>query len=150
MTRRCLILVVIPAVFVIAGAGAWVIRPRVPCITPENVDRIKLGMTLTKVESILGGPARDETTGPVVCVVGPTGTWYAAPGVAIHGFVDKGEAGNVLGGQLPSGVHPPWVSDTVAVWVRLDADAQVTSCCHVWLERRQEGFIDLCRRWLGL
>ena len=35
-------------------------------ITRANAERIHEGMTLAEVEAILGGPARDESTGPLV------------------------------------------------------------------------------------
>jgi hypothetical protein len=35
-------------------------------ITRQNAERIHAGMTLTEVEAILGGPARDESTGPLL------------------------------------------------------------------------------------
>lgn len=35
-------------------------------INPANYERIQVGMPLAEVEAILGGPARDEATGPIV------------------------------------------------------------------------------------
>jgi hypothetical protein len=62
MTRRRLLLFGLLAALLVLGAGAWVVWPRM-AITPENAAKIKQGMTLAEVESILGGAARDESTG---------------------------------------------------------------------------------------
>jgi hypothetical protein len=48
-----------PIAVVALAAGAWLLLPR-PAITRENAARIQVGMTLTEVEALLGGPARAE------------------------------------------------------------------------------------------
>jgi hypothetical protein len=45
------------------GVGVWLVWPQPSAITRENYECIQTGMTRADVEAILGGPARDETTG---------------------------------------------------------------------------------------
>jgi len=52
-----------------AGRGCVVLWPPT-AITPENAAKIEKGMTLTDVETILGGPARDESAGAVIADLG--------------------------------------------------------------------------------
>jgi hypothetical protein len=47
----------------VALVVAWLLWPRT-AITRENAAMIRPGMTRGEVEAILGGPPRDETTGP--------------------------------------------------------------------------------------
>src|SRR5262245_10142275 len=47
------------------GLTAWLLWPRT-AITRENGEKIHEGMTQAEVEAILGGPARDEASGPLV------------------------------------------------------------------------------------
>ena len=64
MTRRRVLLLGLLATAVGVAAAAWLLWPRT-AITRENAAKVREGMTLAEVEAILGGPARDETTGPV-------------------------------------------------------------------------------------
>jgi hypothetical protein len=57
-TRR-LVLLGLPAAFMVALLAAWLLSPRT-AITRANAEKIRKGMTLAEVEAILGGPARDE------------------------------------------------------------------------------------------
>lgn len=64
-TRRRLLLFGLLAGFTVVGMlVAWLFLPRT-AITPKNAAKIQVGMTRSEVESILGGPARDESTGPL-------------------------------------------------------------------------------------
>jgi hypothetical protein len=64
MTRRTrrLLLFGLPAGLVAAMLAVWLLWPRT-AITRENADKIRMGMTLAEVETILGGRARNEATG---------------------------------------------------------------------------------------
>jgi hypothetical protein len=57
-SRRCLVLAVVGAAVALAVV-AWLIRPN-PGVTPENYDRLRQGMTIEQVSTILGRPA-DKT-----------------------------------------------------------------------------------------
>jgi outer membrane protein assembly factor BamE (lipoprotein component of BamABCDE complex) len=124
MTRRkSLLLLVLPAVFLLIGAGVWATWPRPSAITPENAARIRAGMTVAEVEAILGGPARDE----------------APPEVARMY-------------QMIQSVRPDleWSSDQVGVWVYLDADGRVRESHAIPAPAGPHGVIPVLRRWLRI
>lgn len=66
--RKLIILVAIVTVVGVAAAGWWALVPRSP-INEENFQRIEKGMMLARVEEILGGPTRDESTGKLLAYV---------------------------------------------------------------------------------
>jgi hypothetical protein len=62
--RRRTLLAALAGLAVLVAAGVVVLWPRSSSrITRENFDRIKVGMSLAEVETILGAPG-DYTTGP--------------------------------------------------------------------------------------
>src|SRR5258708_730719 len=62
--RRWTLLVVLAVgLIALVGVAAFVAWPRPDRVTRENFDRIKVGMSRTEVEAILG-PQGDYTTGP--------------------------------------------------------------------------------------
>jgi hypothetical protein len=124
-TRRRIQLFALPVV-VAAGfvVGAWLFWPRT-AITWENAHKVTPGMALEEVEGILGGPARNDTTGMVsYCLTG------------IEGFDP--------GATRPS----EWISDEVLVMVYLDANQRVQRCVPVAV--RRENTLEAVRRKLGL
>src|SRR5690242_5130368 len=48
----------------LTGSVLWLLLPRT-AITRENAALIQVGMTRAKVQAILGGPPRNDTSGPV-------------------------------------------------------------------------------------
>jgi hypothetical protein len=124
MTRRRLLLFGLLAA--VTGLGGWLLWPR-SAITRENAAKIQIGMTLAEVEAILGGPARDDSTGPF------EGEWP-------RDFKFD-----------PTNPDADWHSDTVLVLVRLDGRNRVKSF-EVLPVRRSDGesSLDVIRRWLGL
>jgi hypothetical protein len=50
-----------------AVLGTYLMLPRTP-INEGNYDKIQVGMSLAEVEALLGGPARDESRGPLRAV----------------------------------------------------------------------------------
>jgi hypothetical protein len=66
MKRRLWILTTLAAMTVCGAAAWWMwLVPR-SAINKQAFDQIEIGMNLTEVEALLTGPARDETTGPVL------------------------------------------------------------------------------------
>src|SRR5882757_4406362 len=66
MTTRRRLLFGLLAVFIALSVGGWELWPRPPSrITRENAARIEEGMTIAQVEMLLGGAARDDSTGRV-------------------------------------------------------------------------------------
>lgn len=49
----------------VAGIAMYLAWPRPSASNAENAARIRPGMSVAKVQEILGGPARDESTGPL-------------------------------------------------------------------------------------
>src|SRR5262249_13734059 len=66
MTRRRMLLLGSVAVVAALAVQWWAIQPALSAINAVNAAKVEKGMTLAEVEAILGGPARDELTGPVV------------------------------------------------------------------------------------
>jgi outer membrane protein assembly factor BamE (lipoprotein component of BamABCDE complex) len=58
--RRGLLFSAAAVVLALLAVAVWVVPPRTK-ITPENAAKIEEGMTLAKVEELLGGPARNES-----------------------------------------------------------------------------------------
>jgi hypothetical protein len=80
MNRQRALLVGLLGVALATGATAWLLWPRT-AVTRENAPKVRVGMPLAEVEAILGGPARDEATGPVTwtgTVIAPT-MWNCGP-----------------------------------------------------------------------
>jgi hypothetical protein len=91
MTRRRLLLLALPVAVALVGVGGWMMWPRPSAITKENIAKVQPGMTLTKVEAIVGGPARDEMDGnscvlypPIGMIVGLQRRQWVGPEVAIQ------------------------------------------------------------------
>jgi hypothetical protein len=95
-------------------------------------------MSLANVESILGGPARDESTGPLV---------ESHPGMeAVHEMNRLKQS--IL--TMPFVAEPTcWVSDELLVVIYFDTEGRVFWCRSVPCMRADDPFRTL-RRWLGL
>jgi hypothetical protein len=126
MRKRLLLFGLVVALVVVACIGAWLLWPGT-AITPENAEKIVNGMTLTDVEAILGGPPRDETGGAVIADLG------------------KFDELNPLGNP-----HHAWQSDRVLVFVWMGADGRVANFIAFRQQRREEGSLDMLRRWLRI
>jgi hypothetical protein len=141
MTRRRMLLFgLLAAVAAVVGiaVAAWLLWPG-SAITRENAADIREGMTLAEVEAMLGGPARDETTGPVEREEPPE---FAEPDA-------RGIRWRITFLDMRSGVHR-WESDQARVWVHFD-DAGRATDCHVFPMRRvQESPLAMVRRWMHL
>jgi hypothetical protein len=140
MTRRRLLLFALPAALVLLGACAWVVWP-CASITQENAERIQSGMTLAEVEVILGGPARQDTTGPV----SPDG--FDGEAIPDGNVFESGVAGD---DEEVVGWDRRWLSDTVFVMVRFDRDNHVLEVRCRPMYRVERGFLETVSRWLRL
>jgi hypothetical protein len=128
-TRRRL-LFSLPAGLAVALVTAWLFWPRT-AITEENAAKVQVGMTLAEVEAVLGGPARDESTGPLT-------TDIALRQVALRQVM------------LDDSLSGLWTSNHVMVCINFGADRQVTQMSWFPVRRAQESLLDHLRRWLGL
>jgi hypothetical protein len=107
-TRRRLLVFGLLATLIGLGVGGWLLWPKSTAITRESAAKIQKGMTLAEVEAILGGPARDDTTGLIE-----------------NDFDDK--SWNVRFGVFkPCNDYQTWESDFVFIWVGFDEN-----CCVV-------------------
>ncbi len=135
-TRRTLLLA-LPVTLGMIAAALWLLWPRT-AITRENAARIQPGMTRADVEALLGGPARDDTTGPVAREDPPE---FAPPDA-------QGRRFRIT--LIDLRPHLEWHSDEVQVWVHVDAEGRVTDCRAFPMRRTDESLLDRLRRWLGL
>ncbi len=135
--NRLAVLLGIPVALVAAAVALWLLWPRI-AITPENGERIRLGMTRSEVEEILGGPPGD----------------YAGP----EAFAAAGRCGDPMDARAvirrwsgePDERWQQWLSDDALVLVHLDAHGRV-SATHVYsVSAYREPLLDRLRRWLGL
>lgn len=111
------------------AALAWLLWSRMPmtAITLANAAKIREGMTVGEVEAVLGGPARDDCTGPIV--------YDASVGRVSH--------------SLPQGLLNIWQSDTVQLSV-VFRDGVVVYHSPLPVHRVDGSFFDRLRRWFGL
>jgi hypothetical protein len=143
--RHRLLLFGLPTIAGLA-VGVWLLWPRT-AITRENAAKLHVGMTLEEVETILGGPARDESTGSCLLDVDSLK----------RENLDKFE---ILREALRSeiildrpGRH--WQSDSVIVRVKEgqeDQDWRIIEVEQVPVvrSRNEESVLDMLRRWLRL
>jgi hypothetical protein len=151
---RLLVLVVVGAVAAVA-IGVWLLWPRT-ALTRENAAKIQVGMTLTEVEAILGGPARDESGGKLVGDVDGEGD--ADPrerqrridcNTVLLEIMETMVDRMLKRGRLP---HDDlyWISDQVVVEVRVDENDRVFLVTTIPVRRADESSLDRLRRWFGL
>jgi hypothetical protein len=142
-TRR-LLLFGLPAALLASAIAAALLWPRT-AITRENAARIQVGMTLAEVESILGGPVRDETTGPCVPDLAKEG-----PGGTPHDLDSVERWIDFLVATSDATPWPRWQSNQVMIAVLFDTDGRVSDCHFFPVRRADETLLDRLRRWLGL
>src|SRR5438132_10837818 len=65
MPRRRLLLFGVSVALAVVALIALLLPPRATSINWANAENIRNGMTVGEVEAILGGPARDDSTGPL-------------------------------------------------------------------------------------
>jgi hypothetical protein len=127
MTRRRLFLffsLLILLLGLAAGLSLYWLGPGPSVITQEAANIIRPGMTVSDVESILGGPARDETT-------------------ALQ------ELHRELPLLKPGAESRAWLSDLA--WVRVEFDQVVgTVSTAAAQQKTRETALDTLRRFLGL
>jgi hypothetical protein len=136
VTRRRLLVLGLLAGLLVLGVGGWMLWPRT-AITRENAAKIETGMTLTEVEAILGGPERDESTGPL--------------------FIDDdtNRRARIIPGSMHKLNFPPreeyiWKSNRVMTRVVLDLNGRMAFCEIMFVRRADESPCDMIRRLLRL
>jgi hypothetical protein len=130
----------------------WLLLPGT-AITRENFARIQEGMTLKDVEEILGGPARDESTGPtqferpLPAELGDQARHPDSPS-QIFGYDADIEVFD-QNAQLVE-FSKEWKSDRVAILLYFDATERLTSKHERRLCPVEVSLVTRLRRWLGL
>jgi hypothetical protein len=137
MFRRRVPLIALFAVLVLVGIAGLTPWPaaRTTAISRENAAKLREGLTVAEVEAILGGPPRDDSTGPLA------------------GDNRDGTASTIWFWPQPLVTRPPpraWISDCVAVHVQFDDAGRALSVSCVPLFRMEEGPLATLRRWLHL
>jgi hypothetical protein len=124
----------------LAATGTYYLTWPRSAITEQAAAQIREGMTLAEAETRMGGPPRDESTGPIA----PRDSsepypWYL--------FFPPQYIG-------PDGVAGPepivWQSDDVFVRVHLDNNGRITCCQQTLVRRLPESPLAMHRRWLRL
>jgi hypothetical protein len=144
-TRR-LLLACLPAAAVALAVGAWLLWPRT-AITRENAAKIHKGMTRAEVKAILGGPPRDESSGPVDLDEPDDGIPDLIRDARLRQWIDGALRAHF---DPEGGERAAWQSNQVAVYIWWDAAGTVESCDCFPMRRAPEGPLEVLRRWLGL
>jgi hypothetical protein len=109
--RRLFIALGLLACVLLTSGVAWLLWPQT-AITQENAAKLRKGMTLAEVEAMLGGPARDDSTGPLEMA---GGGW---PAVGAYASINSATPGDPH--------YQVWKSDRRLVGVRLDDSGRVS------------------------
>jgi hypothetical protein len=113
------LLVVLAGLAVVATVGAVVLWPRAERVTPENVERLRVGMTQNEVEAIIGLPG-DHSTQETVVMPMNTESWC-----------------DVIGETNPNERKARWIGDKTWVDVAFDKTGHVT-----FLQLGKRGVVD--------
>jgi hypothetical protein len=132
--KRLLLTLSLLACVMLAGDGKWLVWPRT-AITPENFDRIEVGMTIAEVEIILGGSARDDSGGRATTCSDDFRFVY----------LEKGRVGCVIQGS-----HQQWLSERCCIHIVFDDKSEVFRPICMVGHPPDESVIDTLRRWLRL
>lgn len=143
--KRCLLLA-LPSAFVVLGVGAWVLCPHT-AITRENAERIQEGMTQAEVMAILGGPPRDESSGPLDMDEPDEGFPELIREARLRQWIDCEVRASF---DPEGGKRAAWQSNQVAIYVWWDAEGKVTSVDCFPMRLAPESPLVKLRRWLRL
>jgi hypothetical protein len=139
MTTKRKLLVLLGVIMVTAAVITYAVWSARSAINAENAAKIEIGMDLATVEALLGGPARDESTGRLTTT---DTTQNDAEGV----FVVKTWRVYMSAGMSQRAQN--WSSDEIIVFVEFNDIGLVerveTSC----VSRVAEWPWDRLRRWL--
>jgi hypothetical protein len=140
MTKRTRALIWIPLAAVVAVAvyaAVWLLQPISP-INPHNAAKILTGMTRAEVEAVLGGPSREESTGPLAAL--ETDDRAASDALVASFFVRSVS-------QSSLARYGFWASDAAMVSVWFDPAGHVSRLESLAVRRRPETPLEVIRRW---
>jgi hypothetical protein len=128
-TRRRLLLFSLPTFTVLVPVVVWLLWSHPPSpITRENAAKILPSITLAAVDVLLGGPSRDEATGPIL---------LDSPIVAAHH-------------PGPDKREELWITNRLLISVCVDRRGVVTHSEAFDVRKQTDGPLDRLRRLLGL
>jgi hypothetical protein len=107
MTRRRLLL---PSLVCLVAVVAYVVWPRPSQFNAAAAAKVEVGMDLATVETILGGPARDESTGPLATADSKDDATGKLDLLLMRAMEQSG-------GGWPLPVTQEWVSDSVIIHI---------------------------------
>jgi hypothetical protein len=139
MTTKRKLLVLLGVIMVTAVVIAYTVRSARSAINAENAAKIEIGIDLATVEALLGGPARDESTGRLTTT---DKTQDDAEGV----FVVKTWRLYMSAGMSQRAQN--WSSDEIIVFVEINDVGRVERVETFCVSRVAEWPWDLFRRWL--
>jgi hypothetical protein len=135
--RRLPLCLFLAAVLVGLAIGVWLVWPRPTAINRDNAAKIKEGMTLAEVETILVGPPRDDGVA-LLAFHRPDGSEVTMSHSELRGSLNL----------QPDVKH--WLSDEVLVEITLDDAGRVTSVTIEPVQLARVGPLARLCRWLGL
>jgi len=144
MKRHVLCLAAVGALRALSLVVWWPWRPLLfTRITMENARKVDVGMGLDEAEFILGGPERDDSTGP-------TSLFYydVDQNSGFHEVVARG--------PMPGDdrhrwfASHRWFSDHARILIGLTADGRVQWIIATPCQPERDNVLNMTRRWLRL
>lgn len=121
-------------------------------VTRANLQRVKAGMTLPQVESILGRP-RDYSTGPLVARMSPDEIppkWKSKAEAFAEGTLHHQRQWQHWVFSRKWWATNEWVTDSLVVSVTFDCEGLVKHTSATEVRRKSESSCEAMLRWLGL
>ncbi len=144
MRLRRLLRLTLIVVAVVVPIWVWALWPTSTAITRSNFAKIHVGMTLAETEAVLGGPARDESTGHLAAI----------PRADDNPRESRFGVFLLFGDQVPrreARAKKTWLSDTLVIRVEFAEDERVTHSAALDVYRTdRESPLGMLRRLLGL
>jgi hypothetical protein len=144
--RRRLLFLSFTAVVIGVAVGVWLLWPHT-AITRDNFAQLRVGMSRSEVEAVLGGPARDESSGPIVV------DWSAGWSGPECDRMTDGERVNLhfeSFRDLRYNDRPEeWASDTLVIQLTFRRTGRFLYGSCYPAQRNREPLVQQVRRWLG-
>lgn len=150
MLCRRFLLLSLAAVLVGLAVGTWALWSlrADTAITRQSFARIRDGMSREQVEAILGGPPRDESTGPVKW--DPFEGWEGPDRDRMTPEEPQQADFEFFREPLAGGQPVEWISDTVMIQAYFRPDGRLLERTCYPACRSPESPFERIRRWLGL
>jgi hypothetical protein len=134
------------AVVVVLSVGVWLLWP-CTAITRANAAKIQNGMTRVEVLTLLGGPPRDESTGPLGLDHPEEADSDPMHQARLRQWIDCTLRADF---EPDGGPRGKWQSNQVVIYIWWDVAGNVESCDVFPMRRAPESPLAMLRRWFGL